>query len=221
MGALVVHEDDGSFSAKLVNCGDSRCVVIHAPEEMREGRGGKKIEVKLPESLKSFREASGEDWSKDASWLPEWPAVVETIDHKPSMWFERARIEAAGGTVVCGRTARLDGNLAVSRSLGDFDFKKEKRPAAEQKVSCLPDIYEVTGLQEGSLLLLACDGLWDTMSTEEAAQFVHERLQSNPSMELADIAQELIDCSLVETRDNVTVLLAQLGQPDLSEAEAE
>ena len=58
------------------------------------------------------------------AWLPEWPAVVETIDHKPSLCFERARIEAAGGTVRGGRTARLDGSLAVSRSLGDFDFKE-------------------------------------------------------------------------------------------------
>ena len=220
VGALVAHEADGTFSAKLVNCGDSRCVVVRPPGEQSEEAAT--IQVKLPESLKSFCEAPDVDWSKDASWLPEWPAVVETIDHKPSMCFERARIEAAGGTVCGGRTARLDGNLAVSRSLGDFDFKKEKRPVAEQKVSCLPDIYEVSGLPEGSLLLLACDGLWDTMSTDEAAQFVRERLEQNPSLELADIAQELIDFSLeADTRDNVTVLLAQLSQGEGSEPEAE
>jgi serine/threonine protein phosphatase PrpC len=45
-------------------------------------------------------------------------------------------------------------------------------------------------------------------------------------MELADIAQELVDFSLdAETRDNVTVLLAQLGLDgqgqEVSEAEAE
>ena len=219
VGALVVRQDDGTFSAKLVNCGDSRCVVINAPEVQENDS---KIEVKLPESLESICEASDMDWSDEASWLPEWPAVVETIDHKPNLWFERARIQGAGGKVCGGRTARLDGNLAVSRSLGDFDFKKDKRPPSEQKVSCLPDIYEVTGLPEGTLLLLACDGLWDTISTEKAAKFVRERLQKNPSMELADIAQELIDASLAETRDNVTVLLAQLGQvQDESEAEAE
>lgn len=222
VGALVAHKDDGTFSVKLVNCGDSRCVVVRAPEENEQDVAP--IEVKLPDSLKSFCEAPDVDWSKDASWLPEWPAVVETIDHKPSLCFERARIEAAGGTVCGGRTARLDGNLAVSRSLGDFDFKSVNRPVAEQKVSCLPDIYEVSGLPEGSLLLLACDGLWDAMSTQEAAQFVRQRLQCNPPMELADIAQELIDFSLdAETRDNVTVLLAQLnaqGQ-DVSEAETD
>ena len=97
VGALIAHKEDGTFSAKLVNCGDSRCVVVRAPEE--EEQNAAPIQVKLPDSLKSFCEAPDVDWSQDASWLPEWPAVVETIDHKPSLCFERARIEAAGGTV--------------------------------------------------------------------------------------------------------------------------
>ena len=214
VGALVAQAD-GSFQAKLVNCGDSRCVVIRAPQESQEEAS--QIEVKLPATLSDFCE----EFSKEASWLPEWPAVVETIDHKPSLWFERARIEAAGGTVCGGKTARLDGNLAVSRSLGDFDFKSDRRPASEQKVSCLPDIYELGGLPDRTLLLLACDGLWDAMSTEEAAEFVRERLQSNSPMELAEIARELVGFSLdAKTRDNVTVLLVQLNQgQEVSEAE--
>jgi len=173
------------------------------------------IEIKLPKSLETFRLAAETNWSKDASWLPQWPAVVETIDHKPNLWLERARIVAAGGTVCGGRRARLDGNLAVSRSLGDFDFKDNQgRSAAEQKVSCLPDIYEVSGLPRGTLLLLACDGLWDSMSSEEAAQFVRERLRYDPPLELDEIARQLIDFSLrLKTGDNVTVLLVQLGSP--------
>lgn len=216
VGALVAQESDGRFAAKLVNCGDSRCVVIRAPEESQQEASH--IEVKLPATLSNFCEHFT---FSEASWLPEWPAVVETIDHKPGLWFERARIEAAGGTVCGGKTARLDGNLAVSRSLGDFDFKNHRGPASEQKVSCLPDIYEVAGLPDRSLLLLACDGLWDAISTEEAAEFVRERLQSTSPMELADIARELVGFSLdAKTRDNVTVLLVQLSQgQEVSEAE--
>mmetsp|Transcript_72775 Transcript_72775/g.170685 ORF Transcript_72775/g.170685 Transcript_72775/m.170685 type:complete len:348 (+) Transcript_72775:92-1135(+) len=213
VGAMVARNRDGTYAAKLVNCGDSRCVVIHAPEE--DEMSAATIQVKLPKSLETFRLAAETNWSKDSSWLPEWPAVVETIDHKPSLWVERARIVAAGGKVCGGRRARLDGNLAVSRSLGDFDFKDNAgRPAAEQKVSCLPDIYEVSGLPERTLLLLACDGLWDAISSEEAAQFVRERLRYDPPMELDEIAQELVSYSLeVKTGDNVTVLLVQLGSP--------
>lgn len=65
---------------------------------------------------------------------------------------------------------RLDGNLAVSRGLGDFEYKQEEgRPVAEQKVSCVPDIYEVVGLKAGSLVILCCDGVWDVMTGDEAA----------------------------------------------------
>ncbi|CAE7243612.1 unnamed protein product, partial [Symbiodinium sp. KB8] len=59
-----------------------------------------------------------------------------------------------------------------------------------------PDIYEVSGLPERTLLLLACDGLWDAISSEEAAQFVRERLRYDPPMELDEIAQELVSYSL-------------------------
>jgi hypothetical protein len=43
-----------------------------------------------------------------------------TKDHKPSDPAEAARIEAAGGAVIIGR---VNGDLAVSRALGDFGFK--------------------------------------------------------------------------------------------------
>ena len=51
VGALVAHDENGTFSVKLVNCGDSRCVVVRAPEEEENSVS---IQVKLPESLKSF-----------------------------------------------------------------------------------------------------------------------------------------------------------------------
>lgn len=212
VGALTMRNHDGTYSAKLVNCGDSRGVVIRAPTEKKEQASS--IHVRLPESLEHICEDASQNWSEGASWLPDWPAIVETIDHKPNQWGERARIEAAGGEVLGGRCARIDGNLAVSRGLGDFDFKDDcRRPAAKQKVSCMPDIYEIHGMPEGSLILLACDGLWDVMSTEEAAAFVLERLQGSPPRSIPDVARELVSHSLeAESSDNVTVLLVQLGE---------
>jgi serine/threonine protein phosphatase PrpC len=53
-------------------------------------------------------------------------------DHKPYDEGERKRIEAAGGTV---QWERVDGNLAVSRALGDFQYKtRPDLPAKDQKV---------------------------------------------------------------------------------------
>lgn len=172
-------------------------------------RGGGDL-LPLPSARSPAGLAGQASWT-DTSWLPSWPAIVETIDHKPSHPLERARIEAAGGQVCGGRKARIDGNLAVSRGLGDFDFKGERKlPAAEQKVSCIPDIYEVSGIQKGALLLLACDGLWDVMTTKQAAAFVRSKLKKDPEADLGAIAAELIRfCLRMESSDNLTVMIVQ------------
>jgi serine/threonine protein phosphatase PrpC len=53
-------------------------------------------------------------------------------DHKPTDEGEKNRIEAAGGTV---SWKRVDGDLAVSRALGDFQYKtRPDLPAEQQKV---------------------------------------------------------------------------------------
>jgi protein phosphatase PTC2/3 len=56
-------------------------------------------------------------------------------DHKPNNELEQRRIELAGGRV---QWKRIDGDLAVSRGLGDFQYKNRNdlRPS-EQMVSSL------------------------------------------------------------------------------------
>jgi len=51
-------------------------------------------------------------------------AVEMSIDHKPNDRIEKARIEAAGSEV--NAEGRVDGNLNLSRSLGDL--KSKHRP---------------------------------------------------------------------------------------------
>jgi len=131
VGALIAQQSNGFYTAKMVNCGDSRGVIVRGPEERKSSAHA--ATIRLPQHFQKFEE---EDcWTADASWFPSWPAIVETIDHKPSHPLERARIEAAGGRVSGGRRARIDGNLSVSRGLGDFDFKDDiNRSTSEQKV---------------------------------------------------------------------------------------
>ena len=47
-------------------------------------------------------------------------AVALSFDHKPENDEERKRIEKAGSTITEGR---VDGNLNLSRSLGDLKYK--------------------------------------------------------------------------------------------------
>jgi len=180
IGALVARQGDGSYSAKVINCGDSRGIIIEDPDESKTGKSA---------------------------------TVLQTVDHKPDHPKEKARVQAAGGTVTKGRCPRIDGKLAVSRSLGDFDFKADKgKQAAQQKVSCEPDIYEVTGLKAGALLVLACDGIWNVMSSETVADMVHETLKLSPTKSLAEIASSIVRESYDRgSCDNLTVLLARLS----------
>lgn len=72
--------------------------------------------------------------------LPPPPQAVElSIDHKPYNEVEQRRIEAAGGTVTM---RRVNGDLAVSRALGDFTYKHATHlPPTQQQVSPEPEVY--------------------------------------------------------------------------------
>lgn len=113
--------------------------------------------------------------SSSPSSNPRIKAVRLTHDHKPDLPHERARVLAAGGRVEwqgCWRVVaesplpgRPAGGLAVSRSLGDAQFK-EPLPL----VSSDPDV-SVTLLRPGdTMLILASDGVWDVLSDQEAAE---------------------------------------------------
>lgn len=115
-------------------------------------------------------------------------------DHKPSGAAERKRIEAAGGIV---HRNRVDGDLAVSRTLGDFAYKQRfDLPPEKQKVSCEPDIvcYQRDDSND-EFIILACDGLWDVMSNEDAVgnvRHIQNLGESNPML----IAEEMTDIAL-------------------------
>lgn len=54
-----------------------------------------------------------------------------SFDHKPANESEARRIVAAGGWVEFNR---VNGNLALSRALGDFAFKKNEHKSPEEQI---------------------------------------------------------------------------------------
>ena len=69
---------------------------------------------------------------------------------------ERTRITAAGGFVEFGR---VNGNLALSRAIGDFEFKKRADLAPEQQiVTSFPDVTVHERSDDDEFMVLACDG---------------------------------------------------------------
>lgn len=95
-------------------------------------------------------------------------------DHKPANELESKRIQAAGGWVELNR---VNGNLALSRALGDFLFKRNaKKPVEEQIVTALPDVEVRDITQDLEFIVLACDGIWDVMTNEEVVSFIRHRI---------------------------------------------
>uniref|UniRef100_A0A0K0CTH2 protein-serine/threonine phosphatase n=1 Tax=Angiostrongylus cantonensis TaxID=6313 RepID=A0A0K0CTH2_ANGCA len=96
-----------------------------------------------------------------------------SFDHKPANEMEAKRILAAGGWVEFNR---VNGNLALSRALGDFVFKRnEAIPPEEQIVTAFPDVISENITEDHEFLVLACDGIWDVLSNQEVVDFVRER----------------------------------------------
>jgi protein phosphatase PTC2/3 len=77
-------------------------------------------------------------------------------DHKPDNPEELVRIRAAGGFVEWNR---VNGNLALSRAIGDFDFKRNPDMGPEaQVVTANPDISSHSCASTDEFIVIACDG---------------------------------------------------------------
>ncbi|ORY96350.1 phosphatase 2C-domain-containing protein [Syncephalastrum racemosum] len=148
-------------------------------------------------------------------------AIALSQDHKPGNPKETARIENAGGHVEFGR---VNGNLALSRALGDFEFKQSKDlPPEEQVVTADPDITEHKLTPTDEFCVIACDGIWDCMTNQEVADFV--RAQIKEGYPLKTICENLMDECLADESDvggvgcdNMTVIIVGLLQGKSVEA---
>lgn len=151
-------------------------------------------------------------------------AVALSEDHKPAQEGERSRIIAAGGFLSeIGGVCRVNGNLNLSRAIGDLKYKTNNElPPSDQIITAQPDIRKIALSPEDRFFLLACDGVWDVMSNQDAVDFVSARLDQGMTPSQASCA--LLDACLAsdpkEARgvgcDNMTVVVVQLNSPSSS-----
>jgi serine/threonine protein phosphatase PrpC len=83
-----------------------------------------------------------------------------TKDHKASDREEINRVKENGSFVIHGR---VDGMLAVSRTMGDFLIRGVLRKAELSVVELDRNCYRV---------VIACDGVWDVLDNQTVAKFV-------------------------------------------------
>uniref|UniRef100_A0A5B6Z0A5 protein-serine/threonine phosphatase n=1 Tax=Davidia involucrata TaxID=16924 RepID=A0A5B6Z0A5_DAVIN len=136
-------------------------------------------------------------------------------DHKPDLEIERERILKAGGFIHAGR---VNGSLNLARAIGDMEFKQNKfLPAEKQIVTASPDINTVELCEDDDFIVLACDGIWDCMSSQQLVDFVHEQL--NSESRLSVVCERVLDRCLApstaggEGCDNMTMILVQFKKP--------
>lgn len=141
-------------------------------------------------------------------------AIELSNDHKPTLDSERQRIENAGGYVSWGR---VNGNLALSRAIGDFEFKRTfELPVEQQIVTAFPEV-ETEDMNDDKLefVVLACDGIWDCLSSQDVVDIVRRSVANGK--ELKDICEDLMERCLAPDSDtggigcdNMTVCIVAL-----------
>ncbi|KAF1849771.1 protein phosphatase-like protein 2c [Cucurbitaria berberidis CBS 394.84] len=138
-----------------------------------------------------------------------------SFDHKPQNEAEKARIQAAGGFVDFGR---VNGNLALSRAIGDFEFKKSADlPPEQQIVTAFPDVEIHDINQDDEFLVVACDGIWDCQSSQAVIEFVRRGIVAK--QDLSSICENMMDNCLASNSDtggvgcdNMTMVIIGLLQ---------
>ncbi|XP_072161280.1 protein phosphatase 1L isoform X2 [Bemisia tabaci] len=127
--------------------------------------------------------------------------VLLSVDHKPDLKGEEERIKAAGGTVMrrnpSSGTARVDGKLAMSRSLGDMSLKDKKLIIPDPTIK----IFDLSNKPQ--FIIMASDGLWDRVTNEKAVEFIKTRLDE-PHFGAKSLAHFAY---FRKSSDNITVMV--------------
>lgn len=141
-------------------------------------------------------------------------------DHKPILPSEEERIVKAGCQVENGR---VNLRLAVSRAFGDVEFKdNDKLSWKEQAITAFPDVKCFDVDHNDEFIIIGCDGIWDSVSNEEACELVHSLLLNQTDDDTFDISlvcEHFLDKCLAPTNteskgtDNMSIIIVQFKPP--------
>ena len=120
-------------------------------------------------------------------------AVRLTYDHKGSDAHEAKRITDAGGFVM---NNRVNGVLAVTRSLGDSSMK--------EFVVGAPYTTETALDSDDEFLIVACDGLWDVTDDQTAVDLIRKVEDAQ------EASRVLLDYAITNySTDNLSVMVVR------------
>ena len=182
----------------VANAGDSRAVLCRAgglAEPLSFDHKPLQVSVCLCCSLASF-------------------LVRLTYCNDHSKKREMSRIVRAGGFV--NQFGRVNGNLNLSRSIGDLKYKQVPGIApADQMITAEPDIISTTLRPGDEFIVLGCDGIWDCLSNEECVKYIHDRIDTKSPVEIGtEMLDEIVSDDPRASQgiggDNMTVMIIDL-----------
>lgn len=144
-------------------------------------------------------------------------AIELSTDHKPELHSEAERIRAARGYITDGR---VNGNLNLTRAIGDFAYKKNSSITPDKQIiTANPDISAQDLVAEDEFLILGCDGVWDRKTSQEVVDFVKPRIDRREEGERLSLVVEALLDTLVSPNvsqtdglgcDNMTCVIVDL-----------
>ena len=135
-------------------------------------------------------------------------------DHRTTDKEERKRIIAEGGMII---NNRVNGELMLTRSFGDFDFKNniknnnkknnDELTMFRKGVICEPFVTQIEIDQSinNQFLFLASDGIWDVISEEDMQQLIKV---NNDTQYLSSIIVE--KALFKKAWDNLSIFVVKL-----------
>jgi len=144
-------------------------------------------------------------------------AVGLSQDQKPHLFSEWERIQKAGGYI--DEEGFLNGQLAVSRAIGDWHLEgmKKKEDGTPGPLIADPDINVHLCEKDDEFVLLASDGLWDVFSSQGAVTFARERLRehNDPDKCTEELIAEAMNRHTTDNISCVCVCLGKAAPPEL------
>jgi serine/threonine protein phosphatase PrpC len=111
---------------------------------------------------------------------------------------EVQRIKNLGGLIFNGR---LFGQLALTRALGDFSLKNNG-------LISTPSIYKNKILEDDIYIVVASDGVWDTLNEDEVSNICID----NANLNTDDLGKLIIKRAIEKgSEDNISCILIQVG----------
>lgn len=124
-----------------------------------------------------------------------------SFDHKPSVEAEKTRILKQGGKIDFMGYIYIPNNdrmLNMSRSIGDRGL----RPCIISE----PEVIRKERSENDSFIVLACDGIWEAMSSKQVVNYINDLLDRD-KLTKEEITKSVLTRAGIRSNDNLTIII--------------